>query len=58
MKCTTVLPALSFLLPTMIRSPQAAEVARDEYLKLAPLDRPRLVPQTAASAALHLYGDR
>jgi hypothetical protein len=37
---------------------EAVEVPRDEYLKLMPLERPRLVQQTAASDALHLYGDR
>jgi hypothetical protein len=36
--------------------PRAREVARDAYLKQVPLGMPQLVPQTAASDALHLYG--
>jgi hypothetical protein len=36
----------------------AKEVARDAYLTHVPLHAPRLVQQTAASQALHLYGDR
>ena len=39
-------------------SAQAKEIARDQYLKHVPLGSPRLVQQTAASDALHLYGDR
>jgi len=37
---------------------RAKEVARDAYLKQVPLSHPRLVRQTDASDALHLYGDR
>jgi hypothetical protein len=37
---------------------RAKEIARTEYLKHIPLGAPRLVRQTAASDALHLYGDR
>ncbi len=58
MRSAIVLFALSLMPMTVVCGAQAAEVARDEYLKLVPLDRPRLVQQTAASAALYLYGDR
>ncbi len=34
------------------------EIPRDEYLKYVPLTYPRLVQQTAATDALHLYGDQ
>lgn len=37
---------------------QAQEISRDAYLKFVPLSHPRLVRQTAASEALHLFGDR
>jgi len=37
---------------------RADEVPRDQYLKQVPLGRMRLVRQTTASEALHLYGDR
>lgn len=58
MRGTVLLLVLSLLPLTMVRNLRAAEVPRDEYLKLVPLSHPRLVPQTDASEALHLYGDR
>jgi len=50
--------ALLVMVPAALREARAQEVARDRYLKHVPLGAPRLVQQTAASAALHLYGDR
>jgi len=35
----------------------AQEIPRDRYLRYLPLSYPKLVPQTAASAELHLFGD-
>lgn len=35
----------------------AQEIPRDSYLHYLPLSYPKLMPQTAASAELHLYGD-
>jgi hypothetical protein len=49
-----VLLAATFIL---IGRAHAKEIARDAYLKHVPLGAPRLVQQTPASDALHLYGN-
>ena len=51
----TLLLSVAAAAPGVARS---AEVPREEYLRLVPLGRPRLVQQTPASERLHLYGDR
>ena len=37
---------------------EAQEIPRTEYLRYVPLEDPRIIRQTEASARLHLYGDR
>ena len=49
---------LSCLSVAFVATASAQEIPRDEYLKYVPLNYPRLVQQTPATEALHLYGDR
>ncbi|MEJ2720496.1 MAG: hypothetical protein P8181_05070 [bacterium] len=58
MRSAVLIVILSYVSFISIGDAQAKEIARDQYLKQVPLSSPRLVQQTAASAALHLYGDR
>ncbi len=53
---SALLLVLAWWVPGAVAS-SAQEIPRDEYLEHLPLSMPRLVPHTAASVALDLFGD-
>lgn len=53
--CTII--SLQSLLTILLSASLAQEIRRDNYLRFVPLNYPRIIGQTAANAAFHLYGN-